>query len=804
MAFALGPRRGVYVDVSEAGVPPLDPEGLCRMEALDLLYRSLCALLYNYVPASGHPGGSISSGRIAQNLVFDGLDYDFAHPGREDADVLVYAAGHKAMGLYALWALRDEVVRLGEPGLLPDRKDRLRLEDLLGFRRNPVTHTPLFARVGAKALDGHPTPATPFVRLATGASGVGLAASVGLALGARDTYGPDAPVVHVIEGEGGLTPGRVSEACAAAGTASLSNLRVHVDWNQASIDSNRVCRDGETPGDYVQWDPRELFYLHDWNVVYVPDGKDFAQVKAAQDLAGRLGTSQPTAVVYRTVKGWHYGIEGRASHGAGHPLCSAGFHEAVRELADSVGQELPSCVGAPRCQADRAEGPRVIEDCLHEALRVVRSGVERNPSLVAGLSARVLAARERLDVRRRAPREDAPRLQALYELAGQGPATPPELSLRPGTSTTLRGELGRALRHANKATGGAVLVAAADLLGSTSVDVVADGFPAGYWNAWSNPGARLLSVGGICEDAMAGVLAGLGAFGHHLGVGSSYAAFLAPLGHVAARLHAIGVQARQSVTGAPFDPMVLVCAHAGLKTGEDGPTHADPQSLQLLQENFPPGTAITLTPWEPQEVWPLLAAALAARPALIAPFVTRPPEVVLDRAALGLAPAADAAAGVYLLRRPGRASDGTIVLQESGVVYAFVQETLPLLERDGVRPAVYVVSSAELFDRLPAPERERRFPEARAQEAMGITGFTLPTLARWVRSELGRSASLHPYARGHFLGSGPGHVVLAEAGLDGPGQYRAIRRWLDARARSRAHGEALPATRSRSLDRTSQ
>ncbi len=37
--------------------------------------------------------------------------------------------------------------------------------------------------------------------------------------------------------------------------------------------------------------------------------------------------------------------------------------------------------------------------------------------------------------------------------------------------------------------------------------------------------------------------------------------------------------------------MILVCAHAGLKTGEDGPTHADPQPLQLLQENFPAGTA---------------------------------------------------------------------------------------------------------------------------------------------------------------------------------------------------------------------
>src|SRR5450756_2130258 len=91
---------------------------------------------------------------------------------------------------------------------------------------------------------------------------------------------------------------------------------------------------------------------------------------------------------------------------------------------------------------------------------------------------------------------------------------------------------------------------------------------------------------------------------------------MAPLGHIAARLHAIGAQARHAVSGDPYRPMILVCGHAGLKTGEDGPTHADPQALQLLQENFPRGTAVTLTPWEPQEIWPLLATALAQRPAL--------------------------------------------------------------------------------------------------------------------------------------------------------------------------------------------
>jgi transketolase len=227
--------------------------------------------------------------------------------------------------------------------------------------------------------------------------------------------------------------------------------------------------------------------------------------------------------------------------------------------------------------------------------------------------------------------------------------------------------------------------------------------------------------------------------------------------------------------------MILVCAHAGLKTGEDGPTHADPQALQLLQENFPRGTAVALTPWEPQEIWPLLAAALAWRPAVIAPFVTRPNETVLDRVGLGLAPPEAAVSGVYLLRAPQGAGDVTVVIQESAVAYAFVQEALPRLLKDGVDPRVYYVASVELFDLLPGDEQRKIFPEKRALQAIGITGFTLATLARWVRSDAGRDATLHPYRKGHYLGSGQGEMVLAEAGLDGESQYRAIKRHMEAR-----------------------
>jgi transketolase len=783
MSVMFGPRRAVYIDISQQMKPskiPLTETEIRHFELFDLIYRSLCALLFNYVPTSGHPGGSVSSGRFVAGIVFDAMIYNLSDPDREDADIVSYAAGHKALGLYAMWALRNEIARIGAPELLPaDERLQLRLEDLLGFRRNPVTTAPLFVKFKAKALDGHPTPATPFVRLSTGASGVGVASSLGLAFGALDYFGKDAPSVHIVEGEGGLTPGRVGESMAAAGTASLTNAILHIDWNQASIDSNHVCRDGNVPGDYVQWNPMEFAFLNDWNVIIVPDGKDFQQIFAAQQKALSINNGQPTAIVYRTTKGWQYGIEGKASHGAGHKLCADGFFEALKPLSGVADIKLPRCeLNNQRCEGGRNE--EVMEECLWEALTSIRTTLEDNQDMIEALAARLIKARDRLNDRGRQKRKQAPSIDAVFSAVdGSVEKIPTELTLDPGKTTTLRGELGRVFQYLNKASDGAILAASADLLGSTSVSTAGLGFPEGYFNSGSNPGARLLSIGGICEDAMAGILSGISTYGHHIGVGSSYGAFIAALGHVAARLHSIGNQARQMIAESPYRPFFLICAHAGLKTGEDGPTHADPQALQLLMENFPVGTVITLTPWDPQELWVLVAAALNKRPAVIAPFVTRPSEKIINRETLGLAPATAAASGVYRLRKAQGKPDAALVLQGSEVAYDFIEVALPLLENKGVDLDVYYVASTELFDLLSHAEKERIFPEKVAQTAMGITGFTLPTMYRWIRSDRGRQMTLHPFQKGHYLGSGQAELVLSEAGLDGGSQFKAIVRYLD-------------------------
>ena len=222
----------------------------------------------------------------------------------------------------------------------------------------------------------------------------------------------------------------------------------------------------------------------------------------------------------------------------------------------------------------------------------------------------------------------------------------------------------------------------------------------------------------------------------------------------------------------------MVNAHAGPKTGEDGSTHADPQALQLLQNNFPDGALITLTPWDPAEVWPLLVRALLARPAVLAPFVSRPAETVVDRAALRLPPASAAAEGVYALRRADTLR--TVVLQGSGTGNAFMSHVLSRIDEEELAVNVFYVASAELFDLLGEERRRKVFPPELMTQAMGITDFTLATMHRWIRSEEGLRASLHPFKKSGYLGSGSGERVLADGGLDGASQLAAIRAWAAA------------------------
>jgi transketolase len=581
--------------------------------------------------------------------------------------------------------------------------------------------------------------------------------------------------VHVIEGEGGMTPGRVAEALACAASSGLDNLYFHVDWNQASIDSDFVTRVGDKAGEYVQWDPCEFLLVHGFNVIFVPDGFNFAQIRQAQNQAAALKNGRPTGIVYRTIKGWKYGIEGARSHGAGHKFYSEEYLTALEPFEEKLGLTFPRFEGE--------KNPESIEKAYYESLMTIRKAFASKPALTQQLAAWVMSSKQRLAASPRELRSNAPELGKLYEDNAISPLERPEsCTYEIGSAQTLRGSLANCLNHVNRLTNGAVLAAAADLYGSTNISNIGAGFGSGFWHPTKNPESRLFSAGGITEDAMGGICSGIASMGYQMGVGSSYGAFIAPLNTICAKTHGIGQQAlRHRVPGEPNKTFVVVCGHTGVKTGEDGPTHAEPQALQVLQENFPGDVMITLTPWDPNELWPLTIESLLQRPAVLAPYVTRPSEVIVDRKALGLAAAEKSITGVYKLLQANGTPDATVVYQGSDVAYAFITGVLPRLKEKGINLDVYYVSSAELFDRLDMQQRKEIYPSSSASSAMMISGFTVATTYRWTMSERGREYTLYPWKNGTFLGSGPGDVCLEQAGMHGEAQWAVIQHFISGK-----------------------
>lgn len=74
---SFGPRRAEFIKINAAShALSVTGKDIEKFETFDAIYRSLCAVLYNYAPLSGHPGGSISSGRIVTALLYDTMLHD--------------------------------------------------------------------------------------------------------------------------------------------------------------------------------------------------------------------------------------------------------------------------------------------------------------------------------------------------------------------------------------------------------------------------------------------------------------------------------------------------------------------------------------------------------------------------------------------------------------------------------------------------------------------------------------------------------------------------------------------------------
>ncbi len=271
--------------------------------------------------ASGHPTTCMSAAELMAALFFADMRFDPKNPQHPQADRLVMSKGHAAPLLYAMWA---------EAGFIP----RERLTDLRLFSSN---------------LEGHPTPRLPFVDVATGSLGQGLAAGVGCALNAR-RIGSDYRT-YVLMGDGETAEGSVWEAASAANFHKLESLCAILDVNALG-----QSRPTELQHDLETY--RVRWSAFGWHVIAV-DGHDLPQVLAAYKEA-RATKGRPTIILARTLKGKGVSFTEGLPNWHGKPLSKEQMEKAFAELDRQIVPEnggAPSIPAPPAAKAEASAKP---------------------------------------------------------------------------------------------------------------------------------------------------------------------------------------------------------------------------------------------------------------------------------------------------------------------------------------------------------------------------------------------------------------------------------------------------------------
>jgi transketolase len=256
---------------------------------------------------SGHPTSCCSAADVVAALFFGHMRYDPKNPHYYNNDRFILSKGHAAPLLYAAWA---------ETGRFP-------AEELLTLRRLD------------SELEGHPTPRLPFVDVATGSLGQGLAVGVGMALCARlDNLDYR---TYVLMGDGECAEGAVWEAASLAGVNQLNNL-------VAIVDVNRLGQSQETAFGHNLATYKKRFEAFGWRTEEI-DGHDMDEIVEVLAAVG-LG-NQPLVILAKTLKGAGISFIQDKEGWHGKPLSKDEAARAIAELQPTAKPGLGQAISAP-------------------------------------------------------------------------------------------------------------------------------------------------------------------------------------------------------------------------------------------------------------------------------------------------------------------------------------------------------------------------------------------------------------------------------------------------------------------------
>lgn len=298
---------------------------------------------------SGHPTSSMSAADLMAVLMTKYLKYDFQKPESPVNDRLIFSKGHACPLLYSMYKAAGAVTD----------------EELMSLRKID------------SRLEGHPVPKIiPWVDVATGSLGQGLAFGVGMAINGK--YLDKLPYkVWVLLGDSEMAEGSVWEAMSCASHYKLDNL-------VAILDMNRLGQRGQTA---FGWDSAlyaERARAFGFHVIEI-DGHDVEAIDKALGEANSAKTGQPTLIVAKTEKGHGIPLTANQDNWHGKPLSKEQAADAIKLLGGVTNLKIevqkPAAApakghsaeisGSGKYAAPQYSGPAATREAYGDALKAL-------------------------------------------------------------------------------------------------------------------------------------------------------------------------------------------------------------------------------------------------------------------------------------------------------------------------------------------------------------------------------------------------------------------------------------------------
>jgi len=298
---------------------------------------------------SGHPTSCMSAADMMAVLLAKYLRFDFDKPENPNNDRLIFSKGHAAPLLYAMYKAA---------GAIDDK-------ELMTLRKN------------GSRLEGHPIPQVlPWVEVATGSLGQGLAMGVGIAINGH--YLDKLPYhTWVLLGDSETAEGSVWEAFACASHYKLDNIT-------AILDMNRLGQRGETALGWNSEVYKERAESFGWHVIVI-NGHNFSEIdKAFEEATKKKG--QPTLIIAKTDKGHGIPLTENQDNWHGKPLSKEQAEDAIKllggqhnvkidvkkpEAAKDAGKMGDTKSGSGKFELPHYSGPVATREAYGDALKAL-------------------------------------------------------------------------------------------------------------------------------------------------------------------------------------------------------------------------------------------------------------------------------------------------------------------------------------------------------------------------------------------------------------------------------------------------